>query len=139
MPNKQIKEIIARTMPSTRIPDRADHQMNLGSLIKALSRERDGLLVMTSNGDSPGMPHMYYGYASDVAFNVSNAPITVAEFLDVCDDAMGKPFMGTQGEDLVIKPNMPVWISDVGVETSNAIVDLVPTNGFIKLIIKHME
>ena len=133
------ERIVRELSKSTRAPQHAAHQMNLGSLIKALSRERTGLYVVTSNGDSPGMPHMYHGYYSDMAFEPSTELITVAEFIQVCDAAMALPFMGAEGEELFIKPNTPVWISSTGTYSGNAIVDLIPLDGAISLTIKNMD
>ena len=129
---------------------RAQHQMTLGSLVKALQRERTGLPVMLSSvyqgyaDRYPGTPHSYYGHPSDLAFEPSTEPITVAQFLAVCETAIRSSFVGPDHaedyyRDYIMKANTPVWISETNTASKNGIVDLVPTDGYIKLVTEEVS
>ncbi|SVD99530.1 uncharacterized protein METZ01_LOCUS452384, partial [marine metagenome] len=119
--------------------------MSLGSLIKLLQRERVGLPVILSSvyqgytDKYPGMPHSYYGYPADLAFEPSTSPINVAGFLAVCETAIRASFVGPDHaedyyRDYIMQANTPVWISEIDTASKNGIVDLVPTDGYIKLV-----
>ena len=129
---------------------RSKYQMSLSGLIKALQRERSGLPVILSSVHPeytikyPGMPHSYYGYHTDLAFKPTEDPITVAEFLKICEDSIGKSFIIAENfdefyKDYVIQINAPLWISPLGQASQKAIVDLVPTDGYIELVTKTIE
>ena len=129
---------------------RAQHQMTLGSLIKALQRERIGLPVILSSvyqgyaDKYPGMPHSYYGYPSDLAFEPSTEPITVAQFLAICETAIRASFTGPDHSsdyyrDYIMQANTPVWISELDTASKTGIVDLVPAEGYIKLVTQTIE
>ena len=129
---------------------RSKYQMSLSGLIKALQRERSGLPVILSSVHPeytikyPGMPHSYYGYHTDLAFEPTEDPITVAEFLKICEDSIGKSFIIADHfdefyKDYVIQINAPLWISPLGQASQKAIVDLVPTDGYIELVTKTIE
>ena len=120
------------------------YQMSLGSLIKALQRERVGLLVKITDKHYPGRSHSYFGYHTDLAFEPTEEPVTVAEFLKECEDAVGKSFITADHfdefyKDHVMQINAPLWISTLGQASQKAIIDLVPTDGYIKLVTKTIE
>ena len=123
---------------------RAHRQMTLGSLIKALQRERVGLLVKITDKHYPGRSHSYFGYHTDLAFEPTEEPITVAEFLKECEDSVGKSFITADHfdefyKDYVMQISAPLWISTLGQASTKGIVDLVPTDGYIKLVTENIE
>ena len=123
---------------------RAQHQMTLGSLIKALQKERDGLFVRIDSGFYPGTSHSYYGYPSDLAFERGTVPITVAQFLVVCETAIGTSFVGPDHSsdyyrDYIMQANTPTWISEIDTASKIGIVDVVPIDGYIKLVTETIE
>ena len=126
---------------------RAHRQMTLGSLIKALQRERVGLLVKITDKHYPGRSHSYFGYHTDLAFEPIEEPVTVAEFLKECEDSVGKSFITADNpnapdkyfKDYTMKINAPLWISTLGQASQKGIVDLVPTDGYIKLVTEIIE
>ena len=123
---------------------RAYRQMTLGSLIKALQRERVGLLVKITDKHYPGRSHSYFGYHTDLAFEPTEDPITVAEFLKECEDSVGKSFITADHfdefyKDYVMQIGAPLWISTLGQASQKGIVDLVPIDGYIKLVTKTIE
>lgn len=153
--SRKVMADIKRNRPdllADRPKQRAQNQMTLGSLIKALTRERVGLLVKTDE-NCPGMPHSYYGYPSDLAFEPSTTPITVAQFLAVCEGAIRASFIGPDHSedyhkealtedyyrDYIMQPNTPVWISELDTASKIGIVDVVPTNGYILLVTETIE
>ena len=120
------------------------YQMSLGSLIKALQRERVGLLVKITDKHYPGRSHSYFGYHTDLAFEPVEEPVTVAEFLKECEDAVGKSFITADHfdefyKDHIMQINAPLWISTLGQASKKGIVDLIPTDGYIKLVTENIE
>ena len=120
------------------------YQMSLGSLIKALQRERVGLLVKIDAVGYPGMPHSYYGYPADLAFIPDVTPLTVAQFLAICETAIQSSFVGPDHasgyyRDYVMQANTPVWISALDKASKTGITDVVPVDGYIKLVTEIIE
>ena len=139
---KEAIKILKKDRP--RYKHRAQHQMTLGSLIKALWRERTGLLVKITDKHYPGRSHSYFGYHTDLAFEPTEDPITVAEFLKECEDSVGKSFITADHfdefyKDYVMQIGAPLWISTLGQASQKGIVDLVPIDGYIKIITKTIE
>jgi len=120
------------------------YQMCLGSLIKALQRERVGLLVKLDAVGYPGMPHSYHGYPADLAFVPGTTPITVAQFLNVCETAIRASFVGPDHasgyyKDYIMQTNTSVWISNIDKASKTGITDVVPVDGYIKLVTENIE
>ena len=143
MPNeKKLMDEIRKFIP--KFKQHGQYQMSLSSLIKALQRERVGLLVKITDKHYPGRSHSYFGYHTDLAFEPVEEPITVAEFLKECEDSVGKSFItadhfGEFYKDYVMQINAPVWISTLGQASQKGIVDVVPTDGYIKLVTENIE
>ena len=140
------KEIINELKKSTpKFKQHGQYQMSLGGLIKALQKERVGLFITIGVSNmTPGKSHSYYGYHTDLAFEPSKTPITVTEFLKVCEDSVEKSFVMADHfeefyKDHIMQINAPLWISTVNQASKTGIVDLVLTNGYIQLITKTIE
>ena len=143
MDSKEIMSEIKKGFPK-RPKERGDYQMSLGALIKALQKERTGLLVKITDKHYPGRSHSYFGYHTDLAFEPTEDPTTVAEFLKECEDSVGKSFITADHfeefyKDHVMQINAPLWISTLGQASQKGIVDLVPTDGYIKLVTETIE
>ena len=139
---KEATRILKKDRP--RYKQRAQHQMTLGSLIKALKRERTGLLVKITEKHYPGNTHSYFGQHTDLAFEPTEDPITVAELLKECEASIGKSFITADHfdefyKDYVMQVSAPLWVSTLGQASQKGIVDLVPTDGYIKLVTKTIE
>tara|TARA_R110002167_G_scaffold33624_1_gene107902 strand:- start:510 stop:977 length:468 start_codon:yes stop_codon:yes gene_type:complete len=145
---KKITKELTKDMP--RFKQHGQYQMCLGSLIKSLQRERVGLPIMLSSvyqgyeDKYPGLPHSYYGYPADLAFVPSTTSITVAQFLAVCETAIKASFVGpdhAEGyyRDYIMKANTTVWISELDKASKLGITDVVPVDGYIKLVTETME
>ena len=142
MDTKKIINELKKSIP--KFKQHGQYQMSLGGLIKALRKERIGLFVKLTETHYPGKPHSYYGYHTDLAFEAVEEPITVAEFLKVCEDSVGKSFVMADHfekfyKDHTMRINAPLWISTLDQASKKGIVDLVPTDGYIKLITKTIE
>ena len=142
MDSKKIVNEIKKGIPKYK--HRGKYQMSLSGLIKALQRERVGLLVKITDKHYPGRSHSYFGYHTDLAFEPTEDPITVAEFLKLCEDSVGKSFITADHfdefyKDYVMKIGAPLWISTLGQASQKGIVDLVPIDGYIKLVTKTIE
>ena len=136
---------MARSIMPKRKKHRAEYQMTLGSLIKALNKERTGLPVLLSSvyqgydDTYPGTPHSYYGYHTDLAFAPQTTEVNVAQFLEVCKDCLGKSFVApndSQSEfyrDHIMQANTPVWISKLNEASRLGIVDVIAESDSITL------
>ena len=138
-----------RTMTKSIMPKRKKHraegQMTLGSLIKALNKERTGLPVLLSSvyqgydDTYPGTPHSYYGYHTDLAFTPETTEVNVAQFLEVCKDCLRKSFVApddSQSEfyrDHILQANTPVWISKLDEPSRLGIIDVIAESNSITL------
>ncbi len=139
---KEAVEIMKKGIP--KFKQHGKYQMSLGALIKALRKERVGLLVKITDKHYPGRSHSYFGYHTDLAFEPVEEPVTVAEFLKECEDAVGKSFITADHfdefyKDYIMQINAPLWISTLGQASQKAIVDLVPTDGYIKLVTENIK
>jgi hypothetical protein len=142
MDSKKMVDEIKKGIPKYK--HRGKYQMSLSGLIKVLQRERIGLLVKITDKHYPGRSHSYFGYHTDLAFEPVEEPVTVAEFLKECEDAIGKSFITADHfdefyKDHVMQINAPVWISTLGQASQKGIVDLVPTDGYIKLVTENIK
>jgi len=133
-----------------KIKEHGQYQMSLGSLVKALQKERTELPIILSSVYQgytdmyPGLPHSYYGYPSDLAFIPTKTPITVSQFLAVCETALKASFMGPDHasdyyRDYIMQANTPVWISEIDRASKTGIVDVVPTSNYIRLVTETIE
>ena len=142
MDNDELKNALKLDIPKYK--QHGQYQMSLGSLIKALQKERTGLLVKITDKHYPGRSHSYFGYHTDLAFEPTEDPITVAEFLKLCEDSVGHSFVTADHfnefyKDYVMQVSAPLWISTLGQASKKGIVDLVPTDGYIKLVTETIE
>ena len=134
---------VARSIMPKRKKHRAEYQMTLGSLIKALSKERTSLPVYVEFPSivfgSPANPHSYYGYHTDLAFVPQIEEVTVAQFLEVCKNCLGKSFVASddsQSEfyrDHTMQANTPVWVSKLDSASKLGIVDVVAESDSVTL------
>ena len=146
----KLKESVEILKNIPKFKQHGQYQMSLGSLIKALQRERVGLPVILSSvyqgyeDKYPGLPHSYFGYPADLAFEPSTSTINVAEFLAVCETAIQTSFVGPDHaedyyRDYIMQPNTPVWISELDTASKLGITDIIPVDGYIKLVTATIE
>lgn len=143
---EELIKAIKNTAPKYK--QHGQNQMSLGALIKALVKERTGLPVYIDfpaiTFGYPGKPHSYYGYHSDLAFEPTMEPITVAEFLEVCTACISKSFLAPDGSpgfyrDYTMKINTPLWISKLDTASTLGITDVISTVDSITLKTAEIE
>ena len=89
--------------------ERAETQMTLGALIKALEAMPSNIQVTNLKS-----PHSYRGYYEDLAFELCGGTRPAKDLLTECKDAMGGVFVGYKGGDFVMGALTPVWVADYG-------------------------
>ena len=150
MDSKKVASELRKFIPKYK--EHGQYQMSLGSLIKALTKERANLPVHINNKVNvgkwsegyPGIPHSYHGYPADLAFTLVQTPITVTQFLTVCESAMKASFVGPDHSedyyrDYTMHANTPIWISEIDTASKNGIVDVVSAVDHVSLIIETIE
>ena len=148
MEPKEVMRKFRKNKP--KIKEHGQYQMSLGSLIKALQKERTELPIILSSVYQgytdmyPGLPHSYYGYPSDLAFIPTKTAITVSQFLTVCETALKASFMGPDHasdyyRDYIMQANTPIWISEIDKASKTGIVDVVATSNYIRLVTETIE
>ena len=143
MNDDEIKKIINEIdLGIPKYKQHGQYQMTLGSLIKALNKERPSLPLYIEFPDitfgSPGKPHSYYGYHSDLAFEPQTEPVTVGEFLKTCNECIRKSFLAPDGSpgfyrDYTMEISTPVWISTLDKASDLGITDVVSTSTDVTL------
>ena len=118
---------------------RSDYHLCLGALIEKLSKAPSYYLVVFGDGSFPLSVHSYRGYYSDLAFDCSDREITVADFLKIATDALGKTFQGYKGGDFVMSESTPLWASEWGVSSGLAIVAAEIVGGKVILLTKQID
>ena len=131
-------EKLLQVVSATKRIDRSHYHLTLGSLIEALKNTPGDHLVEFSSGWSPGNPHSYRGYYSDLSFGPQLQPVTVYEFLSACQGALGATFEGYKGGDFVMEADTPLWGAFYG-ERGPAIVGLDKMEDRIRLILKQID
>ena len=118
--------------------ERSRYHVTLGNMIAELIKVAADTPVEFSHGHSPGTPHSYRGYYSDLSFEPGSDPITAGDLLKVCTTALGTTFKGYKGGDFRMGPNTPLWAATYGC-TGPAIVALTATLEKVILTTKDIE
>lgn len=87
-----------------------------------------------------GKGDSYRGYYSDVAFEPMPVAggATVGLLLKECRNLLGSEVSGYKGGEFLMEDTTPVWISEWGVCSGNAVVDVRILDGEFFLVIKPM-
>ena len=136
MSKKPMKKTLFNTMLPNPIRERARFNMTLGSFVKALHRERKGLLVQTTAGESVGKAYGYTGYQGDLTFIVDPVPVTVTELIEFCDELMNRTLQGPEGE-AIINHKTPLWVCQPNAAIGKPILDVIADAGVIKIVLGH--
>lgn len=89
--------------------ERAETQLTLGKLIKALEAMPEGTKVANLRN-----PDSYRGYYSDLYFERHDGERFASELLADCKSAMGQVFYGYKGGKYVMGALTPLWIATYG-------------------------
>lgn len=125
-------------MSETGRRERSRYHLTLGGAIKAMDGLPAEMLVEFDRGGAPDGAHSYRGYYSDLAFETTGAPITVAGFLNQCRAALGRTFEGYKGGDFAMKDDTPLWCAAYGC-TGLAIMGPVMGDGKLILTTKEID
>lgn len=106
---------------------RSLYHITLGGLITTLEtiEDKSKVVVVDGRGTSITRPHSYRGYYVDLAFEVGGLK-TVAEVLsELKDSVLGKHFTGYKGGEFIMNEKTPLWISNWGCSSQEAVIDIV--------------
>ena len=131
---------------------RSNYHLTLGQLIAFLdnmkARGRGGQAVVFSDCHSlhPCTVESYRGYYSDLAFTTSRTIdkcVTVTSLLKVVKAALDQKFTGYKGGEFIMDHTTPLWRSDYGKASDNAIVgidyEMTALGGAVVLQIKRLD
>ncbi|MEN6545669.1 MAG: hypothetical protein ABFE07_06465 [Armatimonadia bacterium] len=119
--------------------ERSRYHLTLGALIEALrSAPSDAVVRFDYMDCSPGEPHSYRGYYSDLSFDRSAEPITVSQFLDTAVCCLGGTYEGYKGGDFLMTEDTPLWAASYGC-CGRAIVGHHVNNGNVVLLTKEVD
>jgi hypothetical protein len=118
---------------------RSQYHLTLRQLIGDLEKVGDQTKPVRFSGARedgaiyPIDPHSYRGHYADLAFRGSCDPISVEEFLEVCENALGATFEGYKGGDFVMDERTPLWCAEWG-DIGRAIIDTREAGGALILV-----
>ncbi len=122
---------------------RAKYQLTLGQLIGRLEDSMQYATVECTNGISPGTPHSYRGYYSDLAFELNDpteVDLKVKDFLAICKKVLDTTLEGYKGGDFVMDAKTPLWLSAWGDASEIAIMDVTRKNDdTVLLVVRSLE
>lgn len=102
------------------------NNMTLGELIATLKRKKQELPVYYMFGYfKPTAIHSYRGYYDQLALGYSKEDINVAEVITLLKNSIGVVFTGYKGGNYKMTENTPMWVSNVGEATGDAIIDVI--------------
>lgn len=122
--------------------ERSNYHITLGELISALEGASDkNLPVLISHDPSKSvtMPHSYRGYYSDLSIEPSNEITTVEGLLDELSEVHNKELTGWKGGEYLMSDSVPIWISEEGTNSGNAVIDVMHNEKNVTLITKLID
>lgn len=113
-------------------------QLTLGELIlklKALNKPDEDVCFDFERA-TPTCLSSWRGSYCELAirFDFESNPHTVAKFIDLLEEAVGKTYTGYKGGDFVMGKRTPVWVANYGHSGNTAVVDVLDTR--YRIIIK---
>lgn len=116
--------------------ERSNYHVTLGELIEELRQMEDKQKpVVFETGRSPAHPHSYRGYYQDLGLQPGEKR-SVAEVLEIAEDALGSEFRGYKGGDFEMGENTPLWMAERGTtENSDAIIKITEDEDAVVLIL----
>lgn len=118
--------------------ERKKYHLTLGQLIEFLKDKNPDAEVRYDIGGYPDTAHSYRGYYSDLAFGISERPITAAALLREAKQAIGEEFEGYKGGMYRMDADTPLWRGDYG-NCGPAIVGVRQDGEAIVLITKEVD
>lgn len=121
---------------------RANYHLTLGGLKDALENAPDSLPVVFNDGVGANYIDSYRGYYTDLAISDCKPvdPImSVAEWRGVVEEALATTFQGYKGGDYPATPGKPLWRSEWGKASSEAIIDVRVESDRFVLMTKRID
>ena len=118
-------------------------QLTLGELIAKLEQHDPDSIVCFESATFPnyypGSYDSYRGYYEMLAISRSDIPATVGQFLKASLDAVGETFTGYKGGEYTMTRHTPVWVSDYGSASGDAIIDIKQDYGRVLIVIERID
>ena len=120
---------------------RSEYHLTLGKLIAGLDAAPDNCDVVFDYVEySPGDPHSYRGYYSDLAFELVETKTTVKEFLALCiNECIDATFEGYKGGDFTMGADTPLWLSEYGTSAGRAIIGMHVSDDNKRVVLETKE
>lgn len=128
---------LVNAMGETSRLTRSQYHLTLGKLIAALNEANPQMEVVFDCGGSPGGPHSYRGYYSDLSFPAVGK-ITAGALLALCNAVLGSTLEGYKGGDFLMKDDTPLWHAAWG-SCGLAIVGIGEHRGKLVLETKNID
>ncbi len=127
------------TLNAASMNTRAGYHLTLGAAIQALEEIAPSTPATLSVVGTPGKVRSYRGYYSDLAFEPELEPVSVGEVLADLKAALGATFEGYKGGDFVMGPQTPLWVSEWGLCSDTAVIDIQVIDGRAVFITKQVR
>lgn len=118
-------------------------QLTLGELIAKLEQYDPDSIVCYESATFPyyypGSYDSYRGYYEMLAISRSDIPVTVGQFMKASLDAVGETFTGYKGGEYTMTKHTPVWVSDYGRASGDAIVDIKQDFGRVLIVTERID
>lgn len=109
--------------------------MTLGELTARLeAMPQDAEVIFSHHGRSPRSFCSYRGYYNMLSIDSGENSVTASEVLAWAREADGKTFEGYKGGDYTMSRNTPVWASDWGDVTNQAITGVELREGSVFIL-----
>lgn len=110
--------------------ERARYHLTLGKLIEKLQTlPQEANVWIDATGLSVADLDSYRGHYCDLALETSKAPMTVEALAGLAIGALGEVFQGYKGGNYRMTCDTPLWVSDYGVSSGLAVMDIELVNG----------
>jgi len=107
---------------------RKEYHLTLGELLDHLEKlecKEEKLIPSLCN------PHSYRGYYTDLAFALSDNPLSIDDTICLLKNCLGKTFDGYKGGSYTMNRDAPLWCAEYG-DTGYAIIDITKNELYVK-------
>lgn len=124
------------TMNKVAKDERGRYHITLGVLIEMLALQPEGYTCEIDTGGTVTNAHSYRGYYSDLALAKSEGTRKCSHLLAELEDIMGKKLEGYKGGMFPMEHDTPVWISEYGVASGQAVIGIVVDDEEKKIVLE---
>lgn len=119
--------------------ERSRYHLTLGGLIEALEAAPAKAVVTFSDGQRPREMCSYRGYYSDLAISCGSKPMTAKGLLSIARAALNAEFTGYKGGEFMMMEETPLWRSEYGHDSGEAIISADVMQGGVVLHTKLVD